>query len=86
MGHLSHLFIEAATLLVAGMVFVYAFLGLLVVFIKTVLTPLAKRYPDPQPKTKKSTKTIQTKQGIEPGIVAAISAAVNQHRNNADKK
>ena len=37
MEHLHQVFVEAGTLMLAGMVFVFAFLGLLVIFINTVL-------------------------------------------------
>lgn len=85
MEQLSQSFVDAATLMFAGMIFVFAFLGLLVVFIKTVLTPLASKYPDPKPKAKKSSQSIKNHQGVEPSVVAAIGAAVSQYRNNADK-
>ena len=49
MESVNQQFIEAGTLMIAGMVFVFAFLGILVVFINTVLVPLSKKFPDPQP-------------------------------------
>jgi len=83
MDQLSQLFVEAGTLMLAGMVFVFAFLGILVVLINTVLAPLADKYPDPVAQAAnrpiaKSNKP--SEQGISPNIVAAISAAVNQYR------
>jgi oxaloacetate decarboxylase gamma subunit len=85
MEQLLQLFTEAGTLMLAGMIFVFAFLGLLVVFIKVVLSPLANRYPDPKPTIKNTAKQVRAKQGIEPGVVAAVSAAVAQYRNNITK-
>lgn len=84
MEHLNELFIEAGTLMLAGMVFVFAFLGLLVVFINAVLAKLAIKYPDAKPQTKaaRAVKASQTSAGsVSPSVVAAISSAVSQYRN-----
>jgi len=81
--NLSQLFVEAGTLMLAGMVFVFAFLGLLVVFINVVLKNLAIKYPDPIIQTKpvrSLNPKKQTVDGIQPNIVAAISAAVSKYR------
>jgi len=83
MDHLNQLFIDAGTLMFAGMVFVFAFLGLLIVFINTVLVSLAKKYPDvvTQPsKAKVITSHNAQADSISPNIIAAISSAVNSYR------
>ncbi|MGJ8694132.1 MAG: OadG family protein [Thalassotalea sp.] len=80
MEQLLQLFTEAGTLMLAGMVFVFAFLGLLVVFINFVLAPLAKKFPDPKPAARKPARNVAKKSGIESGTVAAIGAAVSQYR------
>ncbi len=80
MEQLLHLFTEAGTLMLAGMVFVFAFLGILVVFIKFVLAPLANKFPDKQPTSRAPVKTASKKFGLESGTVAAIGAAVSQYR------
>ena len=89
MDNLMQLFTEAGTLMLAGMVFVFAFLGLLVVFINTVLVKLAKAYPDPiverSPQRKLATKK-EVEDGVSPSLVAAISAAVSQYRQQHTKK
>jgi len=79
---MNQLFIEAGTLLFVGMVFVYAFLGLLIFIINFVLSPLAKKYPDPvkQTKTKKVSNRTKLGDGVSPAIVAAITGAVTQYR------
>ncbi|REL30598.1 OadG family protein [Thalassotalea euphylliae] len=88
MESLSQLFIEAGTLMLAGMVFVFAFLGILVVIINTVLAPLANKFPDPvapavtRPPVKKSAAN----DGVSPSVVAAISAAVSQYRQKHNKE
>jgi len=87
MEHLHGLFIEAGTLMLAGMVFVFGFLGLLVIFIKTVLAKLAVKFPDAvitqknQPKAKRSlNKNESPVKGVSPQVVAAITSAVSQYR------
>ncbi len=83
MDNLTQLFIEAGTLMLAGMVFVFVFLGLLVVFINNVLVKLAIKYPDPIVQSKPQRKTNKTKTakgGVSPAVVAAISSAVTQYR------
>lgn len=87
MESLNQQFVEAGTLMLAGMVFVFAFLGILVVFINKVLEPLSRKFPDPQPiqKTKTLTKSAQV-QGIQPNVVAAISAAVANFRQKHNKE
>ncbi len=83
MDNLSELFVEAGTLMLAGMVFVFAFLSLLVVFINQVLVKLAIKFPDPitQSKPQRNTnKKTAASDGVSPAIVAAISSAVSQYR------
>jgi oxaloacetate decarboxylase gamma subunit len=84
MEHVYLQFIDAGTLMLAGMVFVFAFLGLLVVFINNVLVRLAEKYPDPIPQTRSrpTIKKSADKAGeISPGVVAAISSAVTRYRH-----
>lgn len=76
-------FLEAGTLMLAGMVFVFAFLGLLIIFINTVLAKLAIKYPDPiaLTSTRSNKKNNRAASGeISPSIVAAISGAVTRYR------
>ena len=84
MEHLDQLFLEAGTLLLTGMVFVFAFLGLLVIFINTVLAKLAIKFPDAEAQFKSQHSTKQKSnnvaKGISPNIVAAITSAVTQYR------
>lgn len=76
-------FIEAGTLMLAGMVFVFAFLTLLILFINTVLAKLAIKFPDPiVPSRKRSVKENKKLANgeVSPAIVAAISGAVTRYR------
>lgn len=88
MESLSQLFTDAGTLMLAGMVFVFAFLGLLVIFINVVLAPLATKFPDAIPVAKKSTRSnkVGPKAGIDSSTVAAISSAVSQYRKQRQQK
>ncbi|MGB1261409.1 MAG: OadG family protein [Cognaticolwellia sp.] len=82
MENLQQLFIEAGTLMLAGMVFVFTFLALLIVFINVVLVKLAKKYPDASVETRSSSKR-NSKTGakqVSPAVVAAITSAVTQYR------
>jgi oxaloacetate decarboxylase (Na+ extruding) subunit gamma len=88
MDNLTQLFIEAGTLMLAGMVFVFAFLGILIIFINKVLLKLAIKFPDPIIQSKPQRKTNKTnvdKGGIAPPVVAAISSAVSQYRQQHSK-
>ncbi len=84
MDNMQHHFLEAGTLMLAGMVFVFAFLSVLIIFINTVLAKLAIKFPDPvaaPSRTNKKNKSIAKQHGdISPAIVAAISGAVKQYR------
>ena len=76
-------FLEAGTLMLAGMVFVFAFLSLLIIFINTVLAKLAVKFPDPiaAPSSRSNKNNKKAASGeISPAIVAAISGAVTRYR------
>lgn len=68
--------------MLVGMGFVYAFLGLLIIIIKTVISPLATRYPDgiPQDPSNKATEIESSEKSG--AIVAAISTAVSRYRKD----
>ncbi|WP_231732966.1 MULTISPECIES: OadG family protein [Colwellia] len=78
-------FLEAGTLMLAGMVFVFVFLGMLIVFINTVLAKLAIKFPDPivtppSRANKKRKSNGKTHGEVSPAVVAAISGAVKRYR------
>lgn len=68
--------------MVVGMGFVYVFLSLLIIVIKTVIAPLAVRFPDPVPKVSNHQNKVSTEN--KDSIVAAISAAVTQYRKDRE--
>ncbi len=76
-------FLEAGTLMLTGMVVVFTFLSLLILFITTVLAKLADTFPDPIAPTinrsnKKNNKAASGE--ISPAIIAAISGSVSRYR------
>ena len=75
----SQLFSQAAVLMMVGMLFVFAFLSLLIVVIKFLITPLGLRFPDSVPKPVKS-KASKQLNNESSAVVAAISAAIKQYR------
>lgn len=83
MNSMEQQFIDAGTLMLAGMVFVFAFLSLLIVFINTVLGRLAVKFPDPIAPSRSHSNKKDNKAAngeLSPAIVAAISGAVNSYR------
>ncbi len=78
-------FLEAGTLMLAGMVFVFVFLSILIIFINTVLAKLAIKFPDPivatPSRTNRKNKSHNKPHGdISPAVVAAISGAIKRYR------
>jgi|GEM_PF-606632 len=85
MDNMQQQFLEAGTLMLAGMVFVFVFLGVLIIFINTVLAKLAVHFPDPiatpSARSNNRGKNKNAASGeISPAIVAAISGAVSRYR------
>ncbi len=75
----AELFSQAAVLLMIGMAFVFAFLSLLIIFIKVVITPLGNRFPDPVVKDK-ATNVGNVTNSESSAVVAAISIAITKYR------
>ena len=77
---------EAANLLLVGMVVVFLFLSMLIGAI-TFISWLNKLFPDPTISSEIDSNTlpklaIQNGKGISPKIIAAIGAAIHQHRSS----
>lgn len=85
MDNMQQQFFEAGTLMLAGMVFVFAFLSILIIFINTVLARLAVKFPDrvvaaPSRANNKNKSKGKSSGDISPAVVAAISGAVKRYR------
>ncbi len=80
-------FFEAGTLMLTGMVFVFAFLSVLIIFITTVLAKLAVKFPDPivAPSSRTKKKVSKAHGDISPAVVAAISGAVKRYRTKCEQ-
>jgi len=77
---------EAANLLLVGMVVVFLFLSMLIGAI-TLIAWINKLIPDEslntlQNQSKFSDRSSSNNQSVSPKIVAAISAAISQHRQS----
>jgi oxaloacetate decarboxylase gamma subunit len=81
---MEELFIEAALLMVVGMVFVYAFLGLLIFVIKWGIAPLSTKFEKASEPVNMPSAS-QPAQGIQPSVVAAISVAITRYRQKNSK-
>ena len=80
---------EAGILMMVGMGFVFAFLALLIGGIKLIEITCA-RFPgeveQPVSSSKKGPAKTSKDSGITPQTLAAISAAVHQHRQSQEKQ
>ena len=79
MADLGPLLWEAATIMVTGMVVVFLFLSILI-YLVTLLAKFAPKDAPPAPVANKPSSTAVNHNGVQPEIVAAISAAVHQYR------
>jgi oxaloacetate decarboxylase gamma subunit len=69
---------EAASLMLIGMVAVFAFL-LLLVFVVQVISSVMQRYFPVKP-TDKTARAESGSNGPSPAVIAAISGAIHQYR------
>lgn len=74
----ADLLLEAAGLMLIGMLTVFTFLFVLVLLLQ-LMSKVIQRY-FPQKVVEKSNKIEHTHDGVSPAIIAAISAAVHQYR------
>ena len=71
--------------MLVGMIFVYAFLGLMIFIIEVFIAPLATRFPDEVLNNNRLAKPpVRDTTPPNATIVAAISAAITQHRKNLE--
>ena len=71
--------------MLVGMGFVFGFLSLLIIVIKTLISPLASRYPDNVPQAKPAKIANASQADHSASVVAAISAAVSRYRKDHRK-
>lgn len=74
----AELLMEAAGLMLIGMVAVYAFLCVLVLLTQAMSKCIQRYFPAKV--IEKSNKTEHVSEGVSPAVIAAISAAVHQYR------
>ena len=99
-GSVASLLFEAGSLMLIGMVFVFSFLGLLIVGIHLIArfceafpgetTEPSAHLKEPSANLKgPSANLSRNNQAVQPGIdgnvIAAISAAIHTHRQNSKK-
>ncbi|MCE0494212.1 oxaloacetate decarboxylase subunit gamma [Vibrio salinus] len=74
---------QAANIMVTGMGVVFIFLTIMV-FLVTLMSKLVPKesLPDPVPR---SHTGMSTSKDVEPQVIAAISAAIHQHRTKLKK-
>ena len=82
----ASLLVEAGSLMLIGMVFVFSFLGLLIVGIH-LIARFCEAFPgdieEPAVNVKRNNQAVQP--GIDRNVIAAISAAIHTHRHNSKK-
>jgi oxaloacetate decarboxylase gamma subunit len=82
----ASLLLEAGSLMLIGMLFVFSFLGLLIIGIH-LIARFCEAFPGDVSEAPLTTK--RPNQAIQPGIdgnvIAAISAAIHTHRQNSQK-
>jgi oxaloacetate decarboxylase gamma subunit len=87
--NIADLLTEAANLMLIGMVVVFVFLGILIVCITAMANLVGKEEPEVFNTSPKNSANAPTQSGarsdVAPEVVAAISAAVHNYRNNHDK-
>ena len=86
MTHIGSLLLDAATLMVTGMVVVFLFLTLLVYLVQFMSRVIPQEVSEAAATPKKSQKIQPVTDSIRPQVVAAIAAAVHQHRSAAVKQ
>ncbi|CAM2752455.1 MULTISPECIES: oxaloacetate decarboxylase subunit gamma [Vibrio] len=91
MTNIGSLLVDAATLMMTGMGFVFLFLTILVYLVRLMSKLVPQEVPQPI-STPIKNKKVPVKSGalnqqtVSPQVVAAISAAVHQHRTLAAAK
>jgi oxaloacetate decarboxylase gamma subunit len=85
MTNIGSLLGDAATLMMTGMTVVFIFLTILVYLVRLMSRLLPTEVPESFSTPIQNNKVQSNPSAISPKVVAAISAAVHQHRTSAAK-
>ncbi|WP_099609425.1 oxaloacetate decarboxylase subunit gamma [Vibrio coralliilyticus] len=85
MENIGSLLVDAATLMLTGMAVVFIFLTILVYLVRLMSKLVPDEVPEPIATPNQNNKIQPTSSAISPKVVAAISAAVHQHRTSTAK-
>ncbi|QXO16951.1 MULTISPECIES: oxaloacetate decarboxylase subunit gamma [Vibrio] len=85
MTNIGSLLVDAATLMVTGMTVVFLFLTILVYLVRLMSKWVPQEVPQPIVSKSPAKKMQPASAAVSPQVVAAISAAVHQHRTSAAK-
>jgi oxaloacetate decarboxylase (Na+ extruding) subunit gamma len=86
MINIGSLLLDAATLMVTGMTVVFLFLTIMVYLVSFMSRMLPKEEPKSMVAPKRATRQqLQDPSAVNSQVVAAIAAAVHQHRSSAAK-
>lgn len=81
MADVTQLLAQAANIMAIGMIIVFCFLTFLIVCVNVMSKVISKYFPD-APAPAKS-KPAPPSAATSPAVLAAVAAAVQQHRNQA---
>lgn len=85
MDNIGSLLVDAATMMLTGMVVVFLFLTILVYLVRLMSKLVPEEVPEPIATPNQNNKVQPTSSAVSPKVVAAISAAVHQYRTSAAK-
>lgn len=85
MTNIGSLLVDAAALMVTGMGVVFIFLTILIFLVRLMSTLVPQEVPQPIAASKGVNNQANNTATVSPQIVAAISAALHQHRASAAK-
>ena len=85
MTNIGSLLVDAATLMVTGMSVVFLFLTILVYLVRFMSKLVPQEVPEKLVAAKTTKANQSTSSTVSPQVVAAISAAIQQHRASIAK-
>ncbi len=85
MTNIGSLLGDAAVLMLTGMTVVFIFLTILVFLVRLLSKLVPEEAPQPSIAPAQAKKIQPSTSGVQPQVVAAISAAIHQYRTSAVK-